>query len=48
MRLLNQVDYEVDPLGPMGKLNPRAYITSCTTRCGVGFDKTVRGCVGIG
>lgn len=48
VRLLNQVDYEVDPLGPMGKLNPRAYVTSCTTRFGTGFDKQYRGCVAIG
>lgn len=48
VKLLNQVDYEVDPLGPMGKLNPRAYVTSCTTRFGTGFDKSYRGCVAIG
>lgn len=48
VRFLNQVDYEVDPLGPMGKINPRAYMTSCTTRFGVGFDKQYRGCVAAG
>lgn len=48
LRTLNLLDYEVTPLAAVGPINPHAYVSTCRTQFGVGFDKQYRGAVGIG
>jgi len=48
LRLLNLEDYSVTPLAAVGPINPHAYVTTCRTQFGVGWDKHYRGMVAAG
>jgi len=48
VRMMERIPYKVAPLAAVGAINPRLYLTSCTTAFGVGFDKQYRGVVAIG
>lgn len=47
LRLLNRIDYEVNPLAPVGNINRRLYVTDCCTHFGAGWDKHYRGITGV-